>query len=161
VDDQPATVLSGDKPVAEVASPSEGSGAAAERALDADLQKMRLSFSAAFLPAGATAIANAATAPPPANVFDEETAKKVSDKYASDDVRPMNGGNARGGCMNAVYEGLGQLFDGAYAGDLRKRVYKESVRLEKLDNARRAARGEDPGAEGRYNSIDLVWKVLQ
>jgi hypothetical protein len=43
-------------------------------------------------------------------VFSNDTALAFSNKYESEDVKPLHGGNARGGCMNAVYEGLEVLF---------------------------------------------------
>ena len=62
-------------------------------------------------------------------VFSNDTAVAFSKKYESTDVRPLHGGNARGGCMNAVYEGLEVLH--GLGNDFRREVYKASRAIEK------------------------------
>jgi hypothetical protein len=41
--------------------------------------------------------------------FDPDTVQRLGDTYTTS-VRPEHGGSSRGGCMKAVYTGLGVLF---------------------------------------------------
>jgi hypothetical protein len=82
-------------------------------------------------------------------VFSNDTALAFSKKYESADVRPLHGGNARGGCMNAVYEGLEVLY--GLGDDFRREVYKASRAMEKKQGL----------SEGAANSVDLIMETLQ
>ena len=82
-------------------------------------------------------------------VFSNDTALAFSKKYESEDVRPLHGGNARGGCMNAVYEGLEVLF--GLGDDFRREVYNKSRVIEKKHG----------WEDGAANSVDLIMETLQ
>lgn len=82
-------------------------------------------------------------------VFSNDTALAFSKKYESADVQPLHGGNARGGCMNAVYEGLEVLY--GLGNDFRREVYKASRAIEKKHG----------WPEGAANSVDLIMETLQ
>ena len=82
-------------------------------------------------------------------VFSNDTALTFSKKYESEDVRPLHGGNARGGCMNAVYEGLEVLY--GLGNDFRREVYNASRAIEKKHGLQ----------EGAANSVDLIMQTLQ
>lgn len=82
-------------------------------------------------------------------VFSNDTAVAFSKKYESTDVRPLHGGNARGGCMNAVYEGLEVLH--GLGNDFRREVYNKSRAIEKKHGSE----------EGAANSVDLIMQTLR
>lgn len=83
--------------------------------------------------------------------FDADTAKRVLTQY-SDVVKPMTGGDARGGCMAAIYNGIvTALYGDIYAKDLWRRVYREAAAADKR-------RGQP---EGTSNSVDRIMETLQ
>jgi|GEM_PF-4313533 len=82
-------------------------------------------------------------------VFSNDTALAFSNKYESEDVKPLHGTNARGGCMNAVYEGLEVLF--GLGDEFRREVYNRSRAIEKKHG----------WEQGTANSVDLIMETLQ
>jgi LysM domain len=147
-------------------SPGESnrtSGSRGQRSLEGQLRRLRLEgFIGSPLPSVVLAqLRHNAKSTGVNTAFSADTAQKVAEKYKSDDVRPMHGDNARGGCMNAVYEGLGQLYTPEYSDKLRKRVFRDSKRLEERVNQRREAQGRDPVPERAFNTIDRVWETLR
>ena len=89
--------------------------------------------------------------------FSQEHANRFGATYQSSEVRPMRSG----GCMHAAYAGLGELYGADYAVSLRKRVYRTSAAKERRANASRAARGLGKVVEGAFNTIDLVFGMLE
>jgi hypothetical protein len=83
--------------------------------------------------------------------FDEETANQILVRYA-DVVKPMSGGDARGGCMAAVYNGIvSALYGETYAKDLWRRVYREAKRADTKSGL----------PEGTSNSVNRIMEILQ
>jgi hypothetical protein len=83
--------------------------------------------------------------------FADEVGDRIEDLY-SDVVRPQHGGNARGGCMAAVYNGaLSALYGDVYAKGLWKRVYREAQAADKKRGA----------AEGASNTVDRIMDTLR
>lgn len=84
------------------------------------------------------------TPPPlidPWRSIDKATAGRVENRYATK-VNPGKGTD--GGCMWALYDGtISGLYGEVWADDLRRAVYKTSLR------------------PGKYNSVDLVMELLQ
>jgi hypothetical protein len=85
-------------------------------------------------------------------VFDSEAVERLGETYKTS-VQPEHGGSSRGGCMKAVYTGLGVLFGDRYGfrGDFHKAFFRTTAKKEK-----------DKGLpEGRLNTIDRVFRALE
>jgi hypothetical protein len=83
--------------------------------------------------------------------FGTDIGDTVDTRY-EDEVKPMNGENARGGCMAAVYNGaLAALYGETYARQLWKDVYRTARRRERRKGK----------SEGFYNTVDLIMELLQ
>jgi hypothetical protein len=88
---------------------------------------------------------------PPKREFDAKTAETIQARY-SDVVKPLMGGDARGGCMAAIYDGLvTALYGDKYATELRRRVYKDAAAYDKSHH----------NAEGTSNSVDKIMEGLK
>lgn len=85
-------------------------------------------------------------------IFSQEALDHCSEQYRTE-ARPMHGESARGGCMRAVYIGLGALFGDRYKfrGDFHREFFREARRKEK----------EKGVPEGRFNTIDRVFRALE
>lgn len=85
-------------------------------------------------------------------VFSDAAVEKFDENY-QDKVRPVHGNSSRGGCMKAVYIGLGTLFgdDFGFRGSFHRKFFRASRRKEK---ARKLP-------EGRLNTIDRVFRALE
>lgn len=85
-------------------------------------------------------------------VFDPDTVERLGETYKTS-VRPEHGGSSRGGCMKAVYTGLGVLFGDRYGfrGDFHKAFFRTVARKEKAQGL----------PEGRLNTIDRVFRALE
>lgn len=85
------------------------------------------------------------------NVFSEEAVKKLGENYHTE-VRPVHGNSSRGGCMKAVYIGLGSLYgnDFGFRGAFHKSFFRRARRKERQRGL----------PEGRLNTIDRVFRAL-
>lgn len=85
-------------------------------------------------------------------VFDPETINKLGENYKNN-VKPEHGESSRGGCMKAVYVGLGTLFGEKYGfrGDFHKKFWTETRQEEKQKGLE----------EGTLNTIDRVFRALE
>lgn len=86
------------------------------------------------------------------DVFDADTVQRLGDQYRTS-VRPEHGANARGGCMKAVYIGLGALFGERFGfrGEFHRGFYRTTRREEQRRHL----------PEGRLNTIDRVFRALE
>ncbi len=86
------------------------------------------------------------------SVFSKEALKRVDQSY-KDKVRPEHGESSKGGCMKAVYIGLGSLFGERYGfrGDFHKAFFRKTREQENRKGL----------PEGRLNTIDRVFKALE
>lgn len=85
-------------------------------------------------------------------VFSNDAVEQLGKNYSSR-AKPEHGGSSRGGCMKAVYIGLGSLFGARYdfKGSFHQAFWRESRRQEKARNL----------PEGRRNTIDRVFRSLE
>ena len=83
--------------------------------------------------------------------FSSEVVERLGETYKSS-VSPEHGGSSRGGCMKAVYTGLGVLFGDRYGfrGDFHKAFFRSVANKEKAQGL----------PEGRLNTIDRVFRAL-
>lgn len=86
------------------------------------------------------------------SVFSEDAVTHLGNNYHTK-VRPEHGGSSRGGCMKAVYIGLGSLFgpDFDFRGAFHKSFFRKARKEEKRLNL----------PEGRRNTIDRVFRALE
>jgi hypothetical protein len=85
------------------------------------------------------------------NVFSKDAVRKLGDNYHTK-VRPVHGKSSRGGCMKAVYIGLGSLYgnDFGFRGPFHRSFFRRARRKENQRGLQ----------EGRLNTIDRVFRAL-
>ena len=86
------------------------------------------------------------------SVFTDEAVEQFGRNYENE-VRPEHGGSSRGGCMKAVYIGIGTLFGNRYKfrGPFHKEFFRNAQAKEKAKGV----------PEGRFNTIDRVFRALE
>lgn len=85
-------------------------------------------------------------------VFSDAAVEKFGENYRTR-VQPEHGGSSQGGCMKAVYTGLGTLFGERYGfrGAFHQKFFREARRKEEAQGV----------PEGRFNTIDRVFRALE
>jgi hypothetical protein len=86
------------------------------------------------------------------DVFETETVDRLGAAYQTS-VRPEHGGSSRGGCMKAVYIGLGVLFGDRFG--FRGEFHRSFYRTTRSEEQRRSL------PEGRLNTIDRMFRALE